>query len=262
MKGSLGTADQVLGGARNDKKKNSKRRILIVEDNTLLRAGLRALLAQETDIEIGGEADNGRDALRLISTLAPDLVLMDLTMPGTNGIEAIVEIKRCNRNIKILVLTLHRAEEYIHQSLKAGADGYILKHATHDELRVAIRSVVNGKTYLSPDISSVVISGYLGSGKNAGVTSAWETVTNRERQVLKLVAEGCSNKSIAGHLSLSVKTVEKHRSNLMKKLDLHNASMLTAFAIAKGLVVNESGPSDGASGGQWRITAAVPNVTL
>ena len=240
---------------------DSKRRILIVEDHTLLRAGLRALLAQEPDIEIAGEADNGRDAICLISTLAPDLVLMDLSMPGTNGIEAIAEIKRRNPDIKILVLTLHRAEEYIHQSLKAGADGYILKDATHDELRIAIRSVLNGKTYLSPDISNMVISGYLSSGKGAGVSSAWETVTDRERQVLKLVAEGRSNKSIAGYLCLSVKTVEKHRSNLMKKLDLHNASMLTAFAIAKGLVVNELSPSDGASEGQWRNAAEAPNIT-
>jgi len=241
---------------------DSKRRILIVEDHTLLRAGLRALLAQEPDIEIAGEADNGRDAIRLISTLAPDLVLMDLTMPGTNGIEVIAEIKRRNPDIKILVLTLHRAEEYIHQSLKAGADGYILKDASHDELRIAIRSVLNGKTYLSPDISNVVISGYLGSGKSGGVSSAWETVTHRERQVLKLVAEGRPNKSIAGYLSLSVKTVEKHRSNLMRKLDLHNASMLTAFAFSKGLVVSESNPSDGASGGQWHNAVAAPNVNL
>ena len=241
---------------------DSKRRILIVEDHALLRAGLRALLAQEPDIEIAAEADNGRDAIRLISTLAPDLVLMDLTMPGTNGIEAIAEIKRCNRDIKILVLTLHKGEEYIHRSLKAGADGYILKDATHDELRVAIRSVLNGKTYLSPDISSMVISGYLGSGKNGSSTSAWETVTHRERQVLKLIAEGRPNKSIAGYLCLSVKTVEKHRSNLMKKLDLHNASTLTAFAIAKGLVVSESSASDGASAGQWRNAAAAPNITL
>jgi two-component system response regulator NreC len=239
----------------------NKRRILIVEDHTLLRAGLRALLAQEPDIEIAGEADNGRDAICLISTLAPDLVLMDLSMPGANGIDAIAEIKRRNPDIKILVLTLHRAEEYIHQSLRAGADGYILKDATHDELRIAIRSVLNGKTYLSPDISNMVISGYLGSGKGAGASSAWETVTDRERQVLKLVAEGRSNKSIAGYLCLSVKTVEKHRSNLMKKLDLHNASMLTAFAIAKGLVVSESSPSDGASGGEWRNAAAAPNIT-
>jgi DNA-binding NarL/FixJ family response regulator len=111
---------------------------------------------------------------------------------------------------------------------------------------------LNGKTYLSPDISNLVISGYLGSGKGADGSSAWETVTNRERQVLKLVAEGRPNKSIAGYLCLSVKTVEKHRSNLMKKLDLHNASTLTAYAIAKGLVVSDPSPSDGASKGQWQ----------
>src|SRR5690349_2243482 len=133
---------------------DNKHRILIVEDHTLLRDGLRALLAKEPDLEIAGEADNGRDAVRMAATLAPDLVLMDLTMPGTGGIEAMTEIKRRDPEIKILVLTLHRAEEYIHQSLKAGANGYILKDATHDELCVAIRSVLNGKTYLSPDISN------------------------------------------------------------------------------------------------------------
>ena len=124
-----------------------------------------------------------------------------------------------------------------------------------------MRSVLNGKTYLSPDISNMVISGYLGSGKSANVSSGWETVTHRERQVLKLVAEGRPNKAIAEFLCLSVKTVEKHRSNLMKKLNLHNASMLTAFAFSKGLVVSESGPSDGASGGQWCNAATAPNVT-
>lgn len=241
---------------------DKKRRILIVEDHTLLRDGLRALLAQESDLEIAGEADNGRDAIRMIPNLAPDLVLMDLTMPGTSGIEAMTEIKRRSPNIKILVLTLHRAEEYIHQSLKAGANGYILKDATHDDLCVAIRSVLSGKTYLSPDISDMVISGYLGTGKGASVSSAWETVTHRERQVLKLVAEGRPNKSIAGYLCLSVKTVEKHRSNLMKKLDLHNASMLTAFAIAKGLVVSDADSANDASGGREHNTAATPNGTL
>jgi DNA-binding NarL/FixJ family response regulator len=221
---------------------DKKYKILIVEDHTLLRAGLRTLLSQEPDFDIAGEADNGRDAIRMITSLSPDLVLMDLTMPGTNGIEAIAEAKRRVPDVRILVLTLHRAEEYIHQSLKAGADGYILKDATHEELRVAIRSVLRGKTYLSPDISNKVISGYLGGSRSSGVSSAWETVTHRERQVLKLVAEGRPNKSIAEYLCLSVKTVEKHRSNLMKKLDLHNASMLTAFAIGKGLVVSDSGP--------------------
>jgi DNA-binding NarL/FixJ family response regulator len=241
---------------------NTKRRILIAEDHALLRAGLRALLSQELDMEIVGEADNGRDAIDSVSGLAPDLVLMDLTMPGTNGIEAIAEIKRDNPAIRILVLTLHRAEEYIHESLRAGADGYILKDATHEELRVAIRSVLNGKTYLSPDISNKVISGYLGTGKSNGSSSAWEGVTQRERQVLKLIAEGRSNKSIAEYLSLSVKTVEKHRSNLMKKLDLHNASMLTAFAIAKGLVTSASNALDDAPGERWRSEAESPNAIV
>jgi DNA-binding NarL/FixJ family response regulator len=216
---------------------NEKYRILIAEDHTLMRVGLRALLEQEPDIEIAGEASNGRDAMRLIPTFSPHVMLMDLTMPGSNGIETIAEIKRRYPNIKILVLTLHKADEYVHESLRAGADGYILKDATHDELRVALRSVLNGKTYLSPDISNRVVSGYLNGNGGSGVSSSWDTVTHRERQVLKLVAEGRPNKSIAQYLCLSVKTVEKHRSNLMRKLDLHNASMLTAFAIEKGLVV-------------------------
>lgn len=220
---------------------NTKRRILLVEDHTLLRVGLRALLSHDPDLEVVGEASNGRDALRAISDLSPDLAIMDLTMPGMNGVEAIAQIKRRYPQVRVLVLTLHRAEEYIHESLKAGADGYILKDATHDELRVAIRSVLNGKTYLSPDISNNVVSVYLGGGKNAGISSAWDSVTHRERQVLKLVAEGRSNKFIAEYLCLSVKTVEKHRSNLMRKLDLHNASMLTSFAIGKGLLSGDSG---------------------
>ena len=220
---------------------NRKRRILLVEDHTLLRIGLRSLLCNDPDLEVVGEAANGRDALRAIAELSPDLAIMDLTMPGMNGMEAIAQIKRRYPQVRVLVLTLHRAEEYIHESLKAGADGYILKDATHDELRVAVRSVLNGKTYLSPDISNNVVSVYLGGSKSAGFSSAWESVTHRERQVLKLVAEGRSNKFIAEFLCLSVKTVEKHRSNLMRKLDLHNASMLTSFAIGKGLIGGDSG---------------------
>jgi DNA-binding NarL/FixJ family response regulator len=220
-----------------------KKRILIVEDHTLLRAGLSALLSRDADLEIVGEADNGRDAVRSVSAVSPHLVLMDLSMPGSNGIEAIHDIKKRYPEVRVLVLTLHKSDEYIQESLRAGADGYILKDASHDELRVAVRSVLNGKTYLSPDISSKVVNGYLGSGDGASLTSIWSTVTHRERQVLKLVAEGRSNRVIAEYLCLSVKTVEKHRSNLMKKLDLHNASALTAFAIEKGLVASESGPA-------------------
>jgi DNA-binding NarL/FixJ family response regulator len=161
---------------------------------------------------------------------------MDLSMPGMNGIEAIMDIKRRYPETRILVITIHKTEEYIHESLRAGADGYILKDATHDELRIAVRSVLSGKTYLSPDISSKVINGYLGTGNADVGGSQWDTLTHREREVLKLVAEGHPNKYIADYYCLSVKTVEKHRSNLMKKLDLHNASMLTAYAIEKGLL--------------------------
>ncbi len=215
-----------------------KQRILIVEDHTLLRAGLRALLTQEPDIEIVGEASNGRDAVQSIGTLRPHLVLMDLSMPGMNGIEAIRDIKRRYPETRVLVLTIHKADEYIHESLRAGADGYLLKDATHDELRVAIRSVLDGKPYLSPDIAGKVINGYLCGGNSSAPSSAWDSLTHREREVLKLVAEGHPNKYIAEYLNLSVKTVEKHRSNLMKKLDLHNAATLTAYAIEKGLLAS------------------------
>jgi len=212
-------------------------RVLIVDDHTLLRAGLRSLLAQDPGIEIVGEAADGRDAVRAVGQLSPHLVLMDLTMPGMNGIEAVTEIKRRYPEVRVLVMTLHTSEDFIHASLRAGADGYILKDATHDELRVAIRSVLQGKTYLSMDVSGKVVSGYLGGGKSASGSSVFDTLTHREREILKLVAEGRPNKGIAEFLNLSVKTVEKHRSNLMSKLDVHNAAGLTAFAIEKGLLV-------------------------
>ena len=216
---------------------DKKQRILIVDDHTLLRAGLRALLAQDPGIEIVGEASDGRDAVRAVGQLTPNLVLMDLTMPGMNGIEAVTEIKRRYPDVRVLVMTLHKTEEFIHASLKAGADGYILKDATHDELRVAIRNVLQGKTYLSMDVSGKVVSGYLGGGKSASGSSVFDTLTHREREILKLVAEGNPNKVMAEFLSLSVKTVEKHRSNLMAKLGVHNAAGLTAFAMEKGLLV-------------------------
>ena len=221
-----------------------KKRILIVEDHTLFRAGLRALLSQDPDIEIAGEADNGRDAIRIVGSLAPDLVLMDLTMPGMNGIEAIREIRRRDAHARILVLTIHKTDEYIHESLKAGADGYMLKDASHDELLTAVHSVLSGKTYLSPDISGKVLNRYLRAGapNHAAATSPWDSLTHREKEVLKLVAEGHQNKYIGQYLALSVKTVEKHRSNLMKKLSLHNAAGLTAYAIERGLVVTSSSP--------------------
>jgi two-component system response regulator NreC len=212
-------------------------RILIVEDHTLFRAGLRMLLAQDADFEVVGEADNGRDAIRAVGELKPHVVMMDLTMPGMNGMEAMTDIKRRYPATRILVVTLHKTEEFIFASLRAGADGYILKEATHEELRAAIRSVSVGKTYLSRDVSVKVANGYREGGDVSSSHSAWDTLTHREREVLKLVAEGRSNKEMAEFLFLSVKTVEKHRAKLMLKLGVHNAAGLTAFAIEKGLLV-------------------------
>lgn len=215
---------------------NQTLRILIAEDHTILREGLRALLSANPGNEVVGEADNGRDAVRLVGTLRPNLVLMDLSMPGTNGIEAIAEIKKRFPETRVLTLTVHKSEEYIREALQAGVDGYVLKDATYTELMMAIKSVANGKVYLSPGISDRVINGYLDGNRDAGVNTAWDTLTHREREILKLIAEGRTNKHIAGYLCLSVKTVEKHRSNLMRKLDQHNVATLTAFAIEKGLL--------------------------
>lgn len=213
-----------------------RQRILLVEDHTLLRHGVKAMLAEDPDLEVVGESDNGRDAVHLAGSLSPKLILMDLSMPGTNGMEAIAQIKKRYPEIRILVLTVHKDEEYIRESLRAGADGYVLKHATRDELMLAVHSLLNGKTYLSPDVANSVVSGYL-DGRNGGSEQTpFETMTQREREVLKLIAEGHPNKHIATYLCVSVKTVEKHRSNLMKKLGLHNAAALTAFAIEKGMV--------------------------
>ena len=205
-----------------------------MEDHTLLRTGLRALLTQDPDFEVVGEAENGREGLRAAAALRPDVVLLDISMPGMNGIEAIGEIRRRSPDTRIIVLTIHKTDEYIDESLRAGANGYVLKDATQEELRTAIRTVMAGKTFLSPDVSARVVTRYLGGRQESARTP--NTLTQRERQVLKLVAEGHNNRFIGEFLSLSVKTVEKHRSNLMRKLGLHNVATLTLFAVENGLL--------------------------
>ena len=213
-----------------------KYEIVIAEDHTILREGLRALLSSHPDFEVVGEAEDGREAIRRVEKLMPDLVLMDLSMPRMNGLEAIKEIKKRSPEIKIIALTVHKTEEYILATLQAGADGYALKDSTHSELVMAIEQVLEGNSYLSPDISGKVIEGYLEGRKTLKATSAWDTLTQREREILKLIAEGYKNREVADYLCISLKTVEKHRANLMKKLDLHNTAALTACAIEKGLV--------------------------
>lgn len=210
-------------------------RIIIADDHTLFQAGLRALLTTQSDLEVIGSVNNGKDAIRCAGEFLPDLIISDISMPQCNGTEAIRDIKKRYPEIKVLVLTVHKTEEYIHAALDAGADGYILKDDNQEELMDAIRSVLTDKIYLSPSICGSVVRGYLGYSAKNELTPSWTKLSHRERQVLKLVAEGYRNRDIAEHLSISLKTVEKHRSNLMKKLDLHSTSGLTAYAIERGL---------------------------
>lgn len=211
-------------------------RIVIAEDHRILREGLQALLSSHPEFEIVGQAEDGLEAIRCVESLSPDLILMDLSMPRMNGLEAIEDIKKRCPNTRIVVLTVHKTEEYILATLKAGADGYILKDANHTELALAIKNVLGGMRYLSPGISEKVIEGYLEGKKSRQPASAYEMLTQREREILKLIAEGYKNKEVADYLCISLKTVEKHRANLIKKLDLHNAAALTVFAMEKGLI--------------------------
>ncbi len=233
MRRGLGREWEVF---RDVRKTEKSCRIVLAEDHTILREGLKALLAAEPSMQIVCEAEDGREALRCVDQYQPDMILIDLTMPKMNGLEAIREIRRRQEKTKILVLTVHRTEEYIHAALEAGADGYVLKDSTHAELLMAIRHVLSGRRYLGPGASEMVIEGYLEGQKSLRRKTTLDTLTQRERETLKLIAEGYRNREIADVLCISVKTVEKHRGSLMKKLDLHNSAALTAFALEKGLV--------------------------
>ena len=210
--------------------------IVIAEDHTILREGVKALLSSHPDLKVVGEAADGLEAIRCVQIHSPDMILLDLSMPRMTGLDAIKEIKRVTPQIKIVVLTVHNTEEYILSTLQAGADGYVLKDAHSTELLTAIRHVLDGHRYLSPGISGTIIDGLLEGKKESAIRSAWDTLTQREREILKLVAEGHKNKDIADLLCISIKTVEKHRANLMDKLGLHNVASLTALAAEKGLI--------------------------
>lgn len=212
------------------------KKVVIAEDNKLFRELMRSMLLNKNAYDIVGEAEDGLDAIRLALHTKPDLMLLDISMPRLSGFSAIKDIKLQNPEIKILVLTIHESDEYILEAFESGGDGYCVKNASLDELIVAIQSVLDGKTYISPGVASNVMEGYLEGRKKMKTTSIWDTVTQREKEVLKLLAEGYMNKEIGDLLNISVKTVEKHRANIMSKLDMHNVSALTAYAIKKGLV--------------------------
>jgi len=218
---------------------DEKYRVVVVEDHAIIREGLRSLLSSTKEFDIVGEAGDGREAIRCIENLKPDLVLTDLSMPTMDGMDVIENIKKHSPKTKVIALTVHRGEEYVLATLKAGADGYVLKEATYPELMMAIRSVLKGKHFLSPEISGKLIEGYIEGRKSATIQSVWETLTKRERGILKLIGEGHKNKDIAEQLYISVNTVEKHRSNIMEKLNLHSTAALVAYAIEKGLVTKK-----------------------
>jgi DNA-binding NarL/FixJ family response regulator len=211
-------------------------RILIVDDHTIMRDGLQSLIESEAGFKVVGTAADGKTGVRRAGELKPDIVMMDLTMPGTSGIDAIAQIKRQYPDIRLVALTFHKEDKYIHSTLEAGADAYVLKDDSRSELFTALRSVLSGKNYLSPSICDRVVAGYLAGGDPNTKQPTWELLTKREREVIKLIAEGYKTREIAEYLSLSPKTVEKHRTNLMKKLDLHSVSAVTLYAIQNGLV--------------------------
>jgi len=216
-----------------------KTKVVIVEDHKLFREGLKSMLADKTGLEVVGEAGDGLEAIRIVKKIRPDIILLDLSMPKMNGISVMKEIKSQFPETKIMALTIHESDQYVLEAFEAGADGYCLKDAGRNELMVAVDSVLQGKRYISPSISGSVLEGYLTGRRKLKSQTSWDTITQREREVLKLLGEGYQNKEISDMLFISVKTVEKHRANIMNKLDLHNAAALTAYAIEHGLVTKK-----------------------
>lgn len=213
-----------------------KIRVLLAEDHTIVRQGLRSILHGQEGIHIVGEAEDGREAVDLVQQLQPDIVLMDLSMPLLSGLEATRQIKSQVPQVQVLVLTVHDDEEYIFQILQAGASGYLLKQSAVGELVAAIQAVSRGDSYLSPAISKKIVDEYVRQAQTQGQMDPYEQLTDREREVLHLIAEGYSTQEIADLLFISPKTVRGHRASLTEKLDIHSTADLTRYAIRKGIV--------------------------
>ncbi|MBI2460697.1 MAG: response regulator transcription factor [Candidatus Rokubacteria bacterium] len=212
----------------------TKTKILLVDDHAIVRAGLRLLLESQSDLAVVGEAASGREAIRAVKELRPDLVLMDVAMPDLNGLEATRRIKAEHAKVQVLALTMHENEQYFFQMLHAGAAGYVVKGAPPEELIGAIRSVTRGEAYLSPPLTRRLLDEYLDRVKEG--QPAVDPLTDREREILRLIAEGLTSKEIAAKLAISPYTVERHRANAMAKLNLHNRAELIRYAIRKGLI--------------------------
>ncbi|MEW5956781.1 MAG: response regulator transcription factor [Chloroflexota bacterium] len=212
----------------------SKIKVLLAEDHTIVRKGLRSLLDNETEIQVVGEAEDGQQAIQKTVQMLPDVVVMDITMPVLNGLEATRQIKKLCPQVKVVVLTVHSTEEHIFQILRAGASGYVVKQGAVNELIEAIQTAYRGETYLSPAISRQVVDEY--DRRAEATKDRYDKLTGREREVLQMIAEGRTNREIAGRLHITIKTVEAHRAHLMDKLGLRSIAELTRYALRKGMI--------------------------
>jgi len=217
----------------------NKIKILLADDHTILRQGVRALLEAEPDIEVIEEAENGRDAVKKAMRLKPDIVIMDISMPILNGLDATRLIRKRVPTTRVIILSMHKSEEYVFQTLRAGASGYLVKDSVVSDLISAIRAVNQGFSFLSPSISKVVLNEYIKRAEQMKSDSN-DILTQREREVLQLIGEGYTNKEIANILCLSIKTVKRHKENIRNKLNIHDTASLTKYAIQKGLTESTS----------------------
>jgi len=217
------------------KDKPSKIRLLLVDDHPIVLDGIKSHLCAQPEFEVVGDASNGQDALRKAKLTLPDVILMDISMPHMNGLEAIGHIRKQVPNAKVLILTMHESKEYIAQVVRSGARGYMLKDSAPAELVSAIKAVHNGEVYFSPSVSKVLVQEMTDGTRRAANGAEQQPLTDREREVLSLIAEGLLNKQIADRLGIGVRTIETHRERIMRKLDIHTVAGLTKYAIARGM---------------------------
>lgn len=212
-------------------------RVLLADDHSVVRQGLRVWLEKTGSVQVVGEAADGREAVVLAEQLSPDVVIMDIAMPLLNGIDATAQITRRNPATKVIVLSMHADESYILRALGAGAKGYLLKESTETDVLPAVRSVQEGKPYFTPSIARVLLEDYMRMMKQNNIQDSYDLLTEREKEVLQLLAQGKSNKEVAQVLNLSPHTIDSHRVNLMQKLDLHNTAEIVLYAVRKGIIV-------------------------
>lgn len=211
-------------------------RILLADDHTVVRDGLRALLEKQPDMTVVGEADDGRESVRLAEEQLPDVVVMDIAMPNMNGIEATRRILAANPRTNVVMLSMHQDESYVLRSLKAGAKGYLLKDSLRSDVIEAIRTVSQGRSFLTRKVSRLLQEDYIRQMERRGVEDSYDLLTDREREILQLVAEGKTNKDVAGLLNISLTTVETHRTHILQKLGLHSIPELILYAVRKGII--------------------------